>query len=76
MRSFFAGSLHSLRPPPDRSTTGRPSIDEAIRSTWAAYSAGTISWEQAAARDAELRRRQAAIVTPFRSAWAWRPRFF
>jgi hypothetical protein len=73
MRSFFAGTLHRLRLTPNRSPTRRPTIDEAIIAVWAAYSAGRITWDEAAARDEKLRHRRARIVTPFRpGAFAWR----
>jgi hypothetical protein len=32
---------------------------------WAAHAAGKLTWDEAAARDQKLRRRQRAVVTPF-----------
>ena len=75
MRSFFAGTLHRLSP--DRSPTGRQSIDAAISAVWRDYAEGRIDEQEAHRLDAELRRRQAAIVTPFRRcAVGWLPSFW
>jgi hypothetical protein len=63
MRSFFAGTLHRLSP--DRSPSGRQTIDQAISAVWRAYSEGRIDEHEAHRLDAELRRRRARIVTPF-----------